>query len=69
MLLVTFDGKTAYNASKISGVLRGGALGANRGYVLGHCGEVAPNAYFCSNLIRRGFGLEGRFYDTFVVIS
>ena len=32
-------GKNAYSAGKTSGVLRGGASGANRCYVLAHCGR------------------------------
>ena len=40
MLSVSYTGKNAYGAGKISGVLRGGASGANRGYVLAHCGRV-----------------------------
>ena len=38
MLSVSYAGKNAYSAGKTSGVLRGGALGANRCYVLAHCG-------------------------------
>ena len=34
MLPVSYAGKNAHSAGKSSGVLRGGALGANRGYVL-----------------------------------
>ena len=37
MLLVCYVGKDAYSASKTSGVLRGGASGANSCYVLTHC--------------------------------
>ena len=40
MLLVSYAGKNAYGAGKTSGVLRGGASGANRCYVLAHCGMV-----------------------------
>ena len=40
MLSVSYAGKNAYSAGKTSGVLRGGASGANcnRCYVLAHCG-------------------------------
>ena len=38
MLSVSYTGKNTYSASKTSGVLRGGASGANKGYVLAHCG-------------------------------
>ena len=37
MLLVSYARKNAYSAGKTNGVLRGGASGANRGYVLAHC--------------------------------
>ena len=36
--LIKCAGKNAYSAGKTNGVLRGGALGTNRGYVLAHCG-------------------------------
>ena len=41
MLSVSYAGKSSYSASQSSGVLRGGASGANRGYAhaLAHCGE------------------------------
>ena len=38
MLSVSYAGKNAYGAGKTSGDLRGGAFGANRCYVLAHCG-------------------------------
>ena len=38
MLSGSYTGKNAYSAGKTSGVLRGGASGANRCYVLAHCG-------------------------------
>ena len=38
MLSVSYAGKNAYSAGKTSGVLRGVTSGANRGYVLAHCG-------------------------------
>ena len=38
MLSVSYAGKNAYSAGKTTGVLRGDASGANRGYVLAHCG-------------------------------
>ena len=38
MLLVSYAGKNAYSAGKTSGVLRGGALEANRGNVLAQLG-------------------------------
>ena len=38
MLSVIYAGKNAYSAGKTSGVLRGGTSGANRCYVLAHCG-------------------------------
>ena len=34
---MSYTGKNAYSAGKTSGVLRGGASGANRCYVLTHC--------------------------------
>ena len=34
------------SAGKTSGVLRGGASGANRGYVLAHCGVVGKKVEF-----------------------
>ena len=37
MLSVSYAGKNGYSAGKTSGVLRGGAFGGNRGYVLAHC--------------------------------
>ena len=37
MLSVSYAGKNSYIAGKTSGVLRGGASGANRCYVLAHC--------------------------------
>ena len=41
MLSVSYAGKNACSAGKTSGVLRGGASGANRCYVLAHCGGGA----------------------------
>ena len=38
MLSVSYTGKNAYSAGKTSGVFRVGASGANRCYVLAHCG-------------------------------
>ena len=38
---MSYAGKNAC-AGKTSGVLRGGALGANRGYVLAHCAPPLP---------------------------
>ena len=40
MLSVSYTGKNAYSAGKTSGVLRGGALGANRGYGPPYCGVL-----------------------------
>ena len=37
MLSVRYAGNNAYSAGITSGVLRGGASGANRCYVLAHC--------------------------------
>ena len=37
MLSVSYAGKNSYSAGKTSGVLRVGASGANRCYVLAHC--------------------------------
>ena len=34
---MSYTGKNAYSAGKTSGVLRGGASGANRCYVMAHC--------------------------------
>ena len=34
---MSYAGKNPYNAGKTTGVLRGGAMGANRGYLLAHC--------------------------------
>ena len=42
MLSVSYAGKNAYSAGKTSGVLRGGASGANRCYVLAHCAPPPP---------------------------
>ena len=39
LLSVSFADKNAYSAGKTSGVLRGGTLGANRGYVLANSGR------------------------------
>ena len=49
MLSVSYAGKNAYSAGKTSGVLRGDASGANRGYVLAHCGGVVCTVIFMSN--------------------
>ena len=38
MLSVSYAGKSVFSVSKTSGVLRGDALGANRGHVVAHCG-------------------------------
>ena len=38
MLSVSYAGKNVYSTGKTSGVLRGGASGVNRCYVLAHCG-------------------------------
>ena len=38
MVSVSYAGKNTYSAGKTSEVLRGGASGANRGYVLAHYG-------------------------------
>ena len=35
---MSYAGKNVYGAGKTSGVLMGGASGANRCYVLAHCG-------------------------------
>ena len=43
MLSVSYAGKNAYSAGKTSGVLRGGASGANRCYVLAHCAPPPPH--------------------------
>ena len=47
MLSVSCAGKNAYGAGKTSWVLRDGASGANRCYVLAHCGggRSAPHFY------------------------
>ena len=45
MLSVSYAGKNAYSAGKTSGVLRGGASGANRCYVLAHCGGEGQKAH------------------------
>ena len=37
MLSVSYAGKNAYSTGKTSGVLRGGASGTNRCYVIAHC--------------------------------
>ena len=62
MLSVSYAGKNAYSAGKTSGVLRGGASGANRCYVLAHCGgggggsqiyekpKLGKYPYFSSNM-------------------
>ena len=41
-----YAGKNAYIAGKTSGVLTGGVLGINRGYVLVHC--APPPCKHCS---------------------
>ena len=41
MLSVSYAGKNTYSAGKTSGVLRVGASGANRCYVLAHWGGAA----------------------------
>ena len=55
MLSVSYAGKNAYSAGKTSGVLRGGASGANRCYVLAHCGgldaEIIYKAFFLEKYI------------------
>ena len=38
MFSVSYAGKNAYSAGKTSGVLKYGASGPNRCYVLAHCG-------------------------------
>ena len=51
---MSYAGKNAYYAGKTSGVLRGGASGANRGYVLGEgLLDVGINVQF------RGRGQKG----------
>ena len=57
MLSVSYTGKNAYSAGKTDGVLRAGASGANRDYVLAQCASLplhdnlhATNE-FCSMLI------------------
>ena len=47
MLSVSYAGKNAYSAGKTSGVLRGDASGANRGYVLAHCAPPEESATYC----------------------
>ena len=42
--LVMLSVRNAYSAVKTSGVLRGGASGANRCYVLAHCGHTWRNS-------------------------
>ena len=43
MLSVSYAGKNAYSAGKTSGVLKGGAYGGNRCYVLAHCAPPPHN--------------------------
>ena len=43
MLSVSYAGKNAYSAGQTSGVLRVGASGALRGYVLAHCAWGPPS--------------------------
>ena len=45
MLSVSYAGKNAYSAGKTTGVLRGSAFGADRGYVLAHCGGGEAGEY------------------------
>ena len=45
MLSVSYAGKNSYSAGKTSGVLRGGALAANRGYVPAHCVVVVETNF------------------------
>ena len=55
MFSVSYAGKNAYSVGKTSGVLRGGASGANRCYVLAHCAppqRPPPTLYlFMNNMI------------------
>ena len=44
---MSYAGKHAYSADKTSGVLRGGASGANKGYVLANCAPTPlPHVIF-----------------------
>ena len=56
MLSVSYTGKTMYSAGKTSGVLRGGALEANMGYVLAHCAPLI-NISICKLLYNPQSGL------------
>ena len=49
MLLVSYAGKNTYSAGKTSGVFRGGASGAKRGYVVAHCGGGGGDEAATSN--------------------
>ena len=56
MLSVSYTGKNAYSASKTRGVLRDGALGANRCYVLAHCAPPeVETVWQPGNLVARKF--------------
>ena len=49
MLSVSHASKNAYSDGKTSGVLSGRASGANRCYVLAHCGGGRGSKFFVSN--------------------
>ena len=49
MLLESYVGKNTYSAGKTSGVFRGGASGAKRGYVVAHCGGGGGDEAATSN--------------------
>ena len=55
---MSYTGKNAYSAGKTSGVLRGGALGANKKYVLAHC---APP--------KRAYRILARSLNRFLILS
>ena len=55
MLSVSYAGKNAYSAGKTSGVLRGGASGANRCYVLAPCGGGVKEIMDFFHLLRHFF--------------
>ena len=49
MLSVSYASKNTYSTDKTSGVLRGGASGANRGYVLAHSDQPPiPSSPLCT---------------------
>ena len=57
MLSVSYAGKNAYSAGKTSGVLRDGAKGANRGYVLAHCAPLPLRGSYIPRILSKALGV------------